>query len=93
MAQNFGDDELFSGKYMTGNNSTEVNRTIGDIVYYLNPLDLFTEHFLNVVNNQSKSTKFNIFIIGYNCDKGVRASGGRSGSEKGPESLRKMLYA
>ena len=47
---------------------------------------------MEVVNAQSNLAIFNIFIIGYNCDKGVRAKGGRSGSETGPECLRKMLY-
>jgi hypothetical protein len=90
---NYGDDELFSGNYITGNNSIEQKKTIGDIVYHLNPLDLFKDHFMDVVNADSNKTKCNVFMIGYNCDKGVRSSGGRSGSEKGPESLRKMLYS
>ena len=67
-------------------------KTIGDIVYYLSPEDLFKEHFIQVVNADSNSAKANVFIIGYNCDKGVRAKGGRSGSETGPECLRKILY-
>jgi arginase family enzyme len=69
-----------------------VVKTIGDIVYYLSPEDLFKEHFIQVVNADSNSAKANVFIIGYNCDKGVRAKGGRSGSETGPECLRKILY-
>ena len=47
---------------------------------------------MEVVNAESNQAKINVFIIGYNCDKGVRAKGGRSGSETGPECLRKMLY-
>jgi len=70
----------------------EVVKTIGDIVYHLSPEDLFGEHFMDVVNADSNQAKFNVFIIGHNCDKGVRARGGRSGSETGPECLRKMFY-
>jgi len=35
----------------------------------------------------------NIFILGYKCDSGVRACGGRSGSELGPDSFRDLLHA
>jgi len=37
------------------------------------------------------SIKMNIFLIGYNCDQGARACGGRSGSELGPDNFREML--
>ena len=35
--------------------------------------------------------ELNIFIIGYECDQGVRACGGRSGTELGPKYFRNLL--
>lgn len=47
---------------------------------------------MEVVNTNSNQTNFNVFLIGHNCDKGVKAKGGRSGSETGPEFFRKMFF-
>jgi arginase family enzyme len=57
----------------------------------MSPKDLFSDHFANVLTQTD--IKMNIFIIGYKQDQGVRACGGRSGSELGPENFRQLINA
>ena len=51
--------------------------------------ELVSKHFMSVLNNNE--VHLNIFIVGYECDNGVRACGGRSGTELGPSVFRKLL--
>lgn len=54
--------------------------------------DLYDEYFLELLNKNENLIKLNIFIIGYQCDQGVRACGGRSGSELGPDIFRELMH-
>lgn len=53
--------------------------------------DLISDHFMTVIENTKNDVMLNIFIVGYECDQGVRACGGRSGTELGPTVFRKLL--
>ena len=53
--------------------------------------DLVSDHFRSVLENTKNDVMLNIFIVGYECDQGVRACGGRSGTELGPTVFRKLL--
>jgi arginase family enzyme len=55
----------------------------------MRPEDVFTEYFHDILDHTD--IKMNIFIIGYKQDQGVRACGGRSGSELGPENFRQII--
>ena len=54
--------------------------------------DLYDEYFLEILNKNENLIKLNIFIIGYQCDQGVRACGGRSGSELGADNFRELMH-
>ena len=53
--------------------------------------DIFSDHFQEVMKQNEQQIKLNIFLIGYQCDQGVRACGGRSGAELGPDNFRGMM--
>ena len=53
--------------------------------------DLISDHFKKVLENTKSDVHLNVFIIGYECDQGVRACGGRSGTELGPSVFRNLL--
>lgn len=53
--------------------------------------DIFSDHFREVMKQNEDQIKLNIFLIGYQCDQGVRACGGRSGAELGPDNFREMM--
>jgi hypothetical protein len=80
------DEDFISG----GIQFNESKKTLKDIIIPMKPKDLFDEHFKFVIGNSN--IKMNIFILGYKCDHGIRACGGRSGAELGPDSFRKLLY-
>lgn len=53
--------------------------------------ELLSDHFKVVLENTKNDVHLNIFLIGYQCDQGVRACGGRSGTETGPAVFRNLL--
>jgi arginase family enzyme len=53
--------------------------------------ELVSDHFKEVLQNNKSEVNLNIFILGYECDQGVRACGGRSGTELGPSVFRNLL--
>lgn len=57
----------------------------------MKPEDVFSEHFRNIMKANQDNINLNVFVVGYKCDQGVRACGGRSGSELGPDNFRELL--
>eukprot|EP00356_Strombidium_inclinatum_P009840 CAMPEP_0170483080 /NCGR_PEP_ID=MMETSP0208-20121228/2819_1 /TAXON_ID=197538 /ORGANISM="Strombidium inclinatum, Strain S3" /LENGTH=205 /DNA_ID=CAMNT_0010755991 /DNA_START=185 /DNA_END=802 /DNA_ORIENTATION=- len=57
----------------------------------MKPEELFSDHFRNILKANDSQIALNIFLLGYKCDQGVRACGGRSGSEQGPNSFREVM--
>jgi len=45
-----------------------------------------------VIKQNEAQINLNVFIIGYKCDQGIRACGGRSGAELGAEAFREIFY-
>lgn len=66
-------------------------RLLHNMIVPLRIEELVSKHFMTVLNNNKNDVLLNIFIIGYECDNGVRACGGRSGTELGPSVFRKLL--
>jgi len=57
----------------------------------MKPEELFSDHFRDILKANDNQIAMNVFLVGYQCDQGVRACGGRSGSEQGPNSFREIL--
>lgn len=66
-------------------------QSLADTIVPLRVEDVFSEHFSQVMKQNESQIKLNIFLIGYQCDQGVRVCGGRSGTDLGPDNFREML--
>ena len=55
--------------------------------------ELVSDHFKQVLEQNKNEVHLNVFIVGYSCDQGVRACGGRSGTELGPNVFRGLLQS
>lgn len=90
------DDDMLMGAKMQ-NETTEKLKTLQpqhllyNMIVPLKFEDLVSDHFRSVLENTKNDVMLNIFIVGYECDQGVRACGGRSGTELGPTVFRKLL--
>ena len=93
---NMDDDLLFAaeveGQGEEGKKQEQMKHLLKNVIIPLQPDALFTPHFKQIMEDNSQ-INLNVFIIGYKCDQGVRACGGRSGSELGPDSFRELLHA
>jgi hypothetical protein len=91
------DDALFRSSSINNNDEIEVTQestvmTLQQIVMPLKVSDMMDDYFLEVLANNASSIHLNIFLLGYRCDQGVRACGGRSGAELGCETVREVFF-
>ena len=88
------DDQLF--QCAPADDEIQVNSIkqihIQDIIIPLKIKDLFDEYFTSILNQNANQIKLNVFIMGYKCDQGIRACGGRSGAELGAEVFRDIFF-
>lgn len=89
------DDMLMTAQSQQDGKDKSKNQKAQSLLYnMIVPLkfeDLISDHFMTVIENTKNDVMLNIFIVGYECDQGVRACGGRSGTELGPTVFRKLL--
>mmetsp|Transcript_72 Transcript_72/g.145 ORF Transcript_72/g.145 Transcript_72/m.145 type:complete len:326 (-) Transcript_72:480-1457(-) len=88
--------DLANVSFVGGFNLNQQNKfhhkkSLFDIIVPMRPEDVFSQYFRDILKANDSMIALNIFIIGYKNDSGVRACGGRSGSELGPDNFRELL--